>query len=119
MPGIPVFCPADNNCLYAGGGFDEQLLKILQDAKSQKTKQPDKHCNNDSLPRKIREPQQGSKMAKEGKESSSNVSATSSEDTASTSSKPPRDQQHEPEKKISNGFEVEIDPFTTVLLLQL
>ena len=68
---------------------------------------------------KIREPQQGSKMAKEGKESSSNVSATSTGDTTSTSSKPPRDQQHEPEKKISNGFEVEIDPFTTVLLLQL
>ena len=42
MPGIPVFCVADNNCLYAGGGFDEQLLKIQQDAKSQKTKQPDK-----------------------------------------------------------------------------
>ena len=58
-------------------------------------------------------------MAKEGKESSTNVSATSSGDTASTSSKPARDQQHEPEKKISNGFEVEIDPFTTVLLLQL
>merc|ERR1712200_173001 len=67
---------------------------------------------------KLQEPQ-GSKMAKGGKESSSTVSATSSEDTASTSSKPARDQQHEPEKKISNGFEVEIDPFTTVLLLQL
>ena len=58
-------------------------------------------------------------MAKEGKESSTNVSATSSEDTGSASSKRPRVQQHEPEKKISNGFEVEIDPFTTVLLLQL
>ena len=58
-------------------------------------------------------------MAKEGKESSSNVSATSIGDTASTSSKSSRDQQHEAEKKISNGFEVEIDPFTTVLLLQL
>ena len=52
MPGIPVFCPADNNCLYAGGVFDEQLLKIQQDAKSQKTKQPDKRCKNDSLQRK-------------------------------------------------------------------
>ena len=58
-------------------------------------------------------------MAKEGKESSSNVSATTSGDTSSTSSKPTRDQQHEAEKTISNGFEVEIDPFTTVLLLQL
>ena len=52
MPGIPVFCVADNNCLYAGGGFDEQSLKIQQDAKSQKTKQPDKRCKNDSLQRK-------------------------------------------------------------------
>merc|ERR1712012_558905 len=31
---------------------DEQLLKIQQDAKSQKTKQPDKRCKNDSLQRK-------------------------------------------------------------------
>ena len=52
MPGIPVFCLADNNCLYAGGVFNEQSLKIQQDAKSQKTKQPDKRCKNDSLHKK-------------------------------------------------------------------
>ena len=40
----------------------------------------------------------------------------------SRSIQPPRGQSHEAEKKISNSFdnfEVELDPFTTVVLSQL
>ena len=41
---------------------------------------------------------------------------------SSTSIQPPPGQRQEPEKKISNSFdsfEVELDPFTTVVLSQL
>ena len=61
-------------------------------------------------------------MVNENQEVSNVTSDLSKQDSASspsTSIQPPRGQRQEPEKKISNSFEVELDPFTTVVLSQL
>ena len=66
------------------------------------------------------------KMVNENQEVSTVSSDFSKQDPTtsytSRSIQPPRGQSHEAEKKISNSFdnfEVELDPFTTVVLSQL
>ena len=106
-----------------------QLVRIKQDNKNQKLKtikgldqglyyRPQINKEDTFSQKMVNENQEvlvSSVLSKE-KPSSSSSSPSSS---PSTSIHPPRGQRQEPEKKISNSFEIELDPFTTVVLSQL
>merc|ERR1712062_480291 len=96
-----------------------QLVEILQDKKSLAQRKNETSDNN--YQPQITQDQNHTAISKMVKESSVS-SDFSKKDPAlpSTSIQPTRGRhQHEMEKKLSNDFEIELDPFTTVVLSQL
>ena len=96
-------------------------MRIQQENKNKKQELSDKDLLYRPQITKDRINTSSPKMVNENQEVSTVSSDLSKEEqtSPSTSIQPPRDQQQEPEKKISNSFEVELDPFTTVVLSQL
>ena len=96
-----------------------QLVRIKQDNKNQKLKTIKQGLYY--RPQINKEDTFSQKMVNENQEVlvSSVLSKEKSSSSSSTSIQPPRGQRQEPEKKISNSFEIELDPFTTVVLSQL
>ena len=97
-------------------------MRIEQDNKDQKPKTTKQGLYY--RPQITKEDTSSQKMVNENQEvlvSSvlSKGKPSSSSSSPSTSIHPPRGQRQEPEKKISNSFEIELDPFTTVVLSQL
>ena len=99
----------------------QQLVRIQQENKNKKQELSDKDLLYCPQITKDRINTSSPKMVNENQEVSTVSSDLSKEKhtSPSTSIQPPQGQQQESEKKISNCFEVELDPFTTVVLSQL